>query len=189
MTSVMRRVSAGAIGLAAVATSATLVSAAPAGAATHSTTTNSTTAARPMWSSSLRWPTVRPGTAGERVFAIQYLLQARGYHLRADGRFGAVTARDVRSFQRSRGIGPSGHVGPQTWPRLIITVQRGNSGSAVRAVQHSLRFAYGFRFQGVNGFFGRATQTRVFLFQRNSRLRADGVVGSNTWKTMVVFEH
>jgi peptidoglycan hydrolase-like protein with peptidoglycan-binding domain len=141
-----------------------------------------------MWSTSLRWPTVHPGAVGERVFAIQYLLQARGYHLRADGRFGPATTRDVRSFQRSRGIGPSGHVGQQTWPRLIITVRRGNSGSAVRAVQHSLRFAYGFRFQGVNGFFGRATQTRVFLFQRNSNLRADGVVGNNTWKTMVVFE-
>jgi peptidoglycan hydrolase-like protein with peptidoglycan-binding domain len=52
-----------------------------------------------------------------------------------------------------------------------------------------MRFAYGFRFQRVTGFFGLPTLRVVLAFQRGSHLRVDGVVGFQTWMTIVVFEH
>jgi peptidoglycan hydrolase-like protein with peptidoglycan-binding domain len=183
MRSFVRRAFSGVLGLVAVATMATLVAAAPAGAAAGSTTT-----AHPAWSAALRWPYVRPGNVGERVVAVQYLLQNKGLGVRADGVYGRATTAAVRSFQRSRHLNPSGNVGPSTWNRLIVTLRRGSRGSAARAVQHNLKYAYGFRFMRVNGFYGHETWLAVLAFQRGSHLRVDGIVGHRTWKTIIVFE-
>jgi peptidoglycan hydrolase-like protein with peptidoglycan-binding domain len=177
----MRRITAGLIGLLAVATLATLVAGAPAGA--------STAPRSHIHTATLRWPVVARGARGERVVTIQYLLQQRGFHsVRADGIYGPITAAAVRGFQRSRHLRVTGVVSAPTWNRLILTVRRGSRGSAVRAVQHSMRFAYGFRFSRVTGFFGLPTQRIVMAFQRGSRLTVDGIVGFNTWQTIVVFE-
>jgi hypothetical protein len=81
MRSLMRRLSAGVLGVAAIATMATLVTTAPAGAATAATAAP----ASHIYSASIKWPTVRPGTVGERVNTVQFLLQGRGYRLVADG--------------------------------------------------------------------------------------------------------
>jgi peptidoglycan hydrolase-like protein with peptidoglycan-binding domain len=183
MKSFVRRAFSGVLGLVAVATMATLISAAPAGAAV-----SSPAARTPTWSASLRWPFVRPGNVGERVFAVQYLLQGKGFGVRADGVYGPATRNAVRSFQRSRHLNPSGNVGPSTWNRLIVTLRRGDRGSAVRALQHNLKFGYGFRFQRVTGFFGHETRLVVMAFQRGSRLPITGVVGHRMWKTIIVFE-
>lgn len=182
MRSLMRRVSAGVLGLLAVASMATLVAAAPAGAATGSAAT-----VTPHWSTSLTWPTVGRGAAGERVFTIQYLLQARGHGVRATGFYGRATTRAVRAFQRSRGLGVTGVVAASTWNRLIVRIAHGSRGSAVRAWQHAMRFTYGFRFQHVTGDFGLQTLRVTLAFQRGSRLAVTGVVTHRSWKTMVFF--
>lgn len=187
MKSFVRRAATAVGGLVAVASMATLVAAAPAGATTTSTT--SATAGKPAWfSQGLRWPVVSQGARGERVVTIQYLLQQKGFNLRADGAYGPLTTRAVKSFQRQHGLRASGVVSASTWNRLIVTVQRGNRGSAVRAVQHSLKFAYGFRFMRVTGYFNHETWLGVRAFQRGSNLHVNGVVYKNTWKTIVVFE-
>jgi peptidoglycan hydrolase-like protein with peptidoglycan-binding domain len=187
MRSLVRRAFTGMLGLAAVAMMATLVTAAPAGAATAARAGGPTHVSH-VWTANLRWPYVRPGNRGERVVAVQYLLQQKGYRVPATGFYGPITTAAVRNFQRSRGLNPSGNVGPSSWDRLIVTVGAGSSGSAVRAVQHSLRFAYGFRFQQVTGFFGTQTNAAVRAFQRGSRLPVTGIVASRTWMTMIWFE-
>jgi peptidoglycan hydrolase-like protein with peptidoglycan-binding domain len=181
MRSLMRRLAAGVVGLLAVATMATLVTAAPSGAATAAPGSH-------IYSTALRWPVVGPGARGERVFTIQYLLQQRRLRVFADGIYGRQTTAAVRAFQRSRGLRATGVVAASTWNRLITTVRRGSAGPAVRAVQHSMRFAYGFRFQRVTGFFGLQTLRVVLAFQHSSHLRVDGIVGPQTWITIVVFE-
>jgi peptidoglycan hydrolase-like protein with peptidoglycan-binding domain len=163
---------------------ATLVTAGPA-AATTSGLARTTSATIP---DHLTWPFVRPGNSGERVFAIQYLLQNKGFRLRADGAYGPITARAVRQFQRRSHLHVSGNVGSSTWSRLIVTLRRGSRGSAVRAVQHNLKFGYGFRFVRVNGIYTRETRAAVHFLQAHSGLRADGIVGHRTWKTIVIFE-
>ena len=185
MRSLVHRVFAGVLALAAVAMLATLVSAAPAGAATAARTTSGPTH---VWTTFLRWPFVRPGNRGERVFAVQYLLQQKGFKVPATGFYGSITTAAVKSFQRQHHLNPSGNVGPSSWDRLIVTLSRGDSGSAVRAVQHNFRFAYGFRVLPVTGFFGPQTQAAVRSFQRGSRLPVTGVVNPATWMTIIRFE-
>ena len=186
MRSILRRALAAVLGLAALATLVTLIGTAPAGAATARPAASGPTH---TWIQGLRWPFVRPGARGERVFAIQYLLQNKGFRVPATGFYGKITTGDVKAFQRNRGLNPSGVVGPSTWDRLIVTLRRGDANPAVRAVQHNFRFAYGFRVLPVTGFFGPQTQAAVRAFQRGSNLPVTGVVGSRTWMTIIWFEH
>jgi peptidoglycan hydrolase-like protein with peptidoglycan-binding domain len=137
----------------------------------------------------LSWPTVVEGNRGERVVAIQYLLNQRiGAGLATDGVFGPLTLRAVRNFQARFHLLVDGKVGPQTWTHLIIQVQRGSRGPAVAAVQHNLRFAYGFSTLAVDGIFGPITQGAVRSFQSRFRIGVDGIVGPITWNTLVVHE-
>jgi zinc D-Ala-D-Ala carboxypeptidase len=178
MHSIMRRLSAGVIGVAAVASLATLVAAGPAGAAT----------AAPARHSHSSWPTVKPGAKSERTYTVQYLLQGRGMRLVADGKYGAATTAAVRAFQRKSGLKADGVVGGATWDKLIATVKYGSRGSAVFALQHALRYAYGYKKLMVIGFYTADTRTYVQAFQRKYHLDADGVVGKKTWKVLVANE-
>ena len=137
----------------------------------------------------LTWPLVSAGATGERVFAIQYLLnQQIGAGLATDGIFGPKTEAAVRAFQAKVGLVADGIVGPKTWPVLIIEVQRGSEGPAVSAVQHNLRFAYGHSDLAVDGVFGPKTEAAVKEFQTKFKLAVDGIVGPITWNTLIVNE-
>jgi hypothetical protein len=137
----------GVLGLVAVAAMATLVAAAPAGAATRSTT------AHPTCSLSLSRPSVgrAPPVSGS---SLSSTCCRPGIQDPGRWRVRPATAAAVRSFQRSRHPNPSGIVGASTWNQLIVTLGRDSRSSDVRAVQHNLRFAYGFRFRRVTGFTG-----------------------------------
>lgn len=183
------------LGLAAVITAATtaFMTAGAAGATTATTAAPSARAAQAAPSLAaqdpLSWPLVVEGARGERVVAIQYLLNQRiGAGLATDGVFGPLTLRAVRNFQARFGLLVDGKVGPQTWTHLIIQVQRGSRGPAVAAVQHSLRFAYGFSTLAIDGIFGPVTQGAVRSFQTRFRIGVDGIVGPITWNTLVVHE-
>jgi peptidoglycan hydrolase-like protein with peptidoglycan-binding domain len=148
-----------------------------------------TTAAGPSRTVMLAWPMVRPGASGERVWTIQYLLNARiGARLAVDGKFGPRTTAAVKAFQRKYHLSADGIVGPQTWAKLIVVVREGNRGGAVWALQHSLRYAYGYRSVAVDGTFGRLTAAAVRSFQAKHHLAVDGWVGLATWNALVVHE-
>ncbi len=63
-------------------------------------------------------PTLRLGARGAAVTNLQNRLRAHGYNVSADGDFGPRTADAVRSFQRAKGLGVDGVVGPATWAKL-----------------------------------------------------------------------
>jgi hypothetical protein len=135
-----------------------------------------TTAPRPP--APPHWPNVNEGARGRVVEVIQYLLGAHGHPVAVDGDFGPKTKSAVEAFQRSVGDPVNGGVGSLTWPKLIVTVQRGSTGDAVRAVQLVLRVS-------IDGDFGPATQAAVRSFQSAHKLAVDGVVGPNTWNALV----
>ncbi|WP_033342742.1 peptidoglycan recognition protein family protein [Catenuloplanes japonicus] len=68
------------------------------------------------------WPvlivTVRNGSTGPAVEAVQSSLASRGYTVSVDGQFGPNTEAAVRAFQTDRGLSVDGVVGPQSWIAL-----------------------------------------------------------------------
>ncbi len=126
------------------------------------------------------WPVVKKGDINIEVKAVQYLLKHRGYSITVDGNFGSGTETVVKSFQSANGLTADGVVGTNTWTKLIVTVQNGSSGEAVKAVQDLLKNKFGYSLS-IDGAFGSGTETAVKNFQSKNGLSADGVVGSNTW--------
>jgi peptidoglycan hydrolase-like protein with peptidoglycan-binding domain len=132
----------------------------------------------------LRWPVVGLSAKGERVWAIQYLLDARGYRLKADGVFSSSTRVSVTRFQKATKLTRDGIVGPATWNGLVLLVKFGSQGDAVSGLQHNLR-AYGYTKVLITGYFGPETRDAVKAFQRAHKLTADGIVGMKTWNVLV----
>ncbi|MFD8143918.1 peptidoglycan-binding protein [Streptomyces sp. NPDC059708] len=129
------------------------------------------------------WPLVKNGSTGAQVTTVQHLLTARGYATGADGAFGDGTQSKVSAFQSANGLSPDGVVGADTWSKLIVTVRKGDNGSAVKAVQTQLnRYGAGL---AADGAFGDGTDAKVRGFQSSHSLDADGIVGPDTWRALV----
>jgi peptidoglycan hydrolase-like protein with peptidoglycan-binding domain len=110
-----------------------------------------------------------------------------------DGVFGSRTDAAVRAFQRAHGLVVDGIVGQRTWSSVILTVQRGNVGPAVRAVQDQANFR-NLRGEGppalqIDGVFGADTGTWVRGYQSafadDAGFPVDGIVGALTWQALV----
>jgi peptidoglycan hydrolase-like protein with peptidoglycan-binding domain len=132
------------------------------------------------------WPQLTISTQGEAVKSLQYLLQQSGATLSVsgvDGKFGQETLQAVTAFQKAQGITADGVVGQKTWLALIVTVQQGSQGAAVRAVQSQLKS----RGQAVtvDGNFGGQTDSAVRAYQQARGLTVDGQVGPQTWKALL----
>jgi peptidoglycan hydrolase-like protein with peptidoglycan-binding domain len=70
------------------------------------------------------WPAlifqVSPGSTGDGVRAVQSELNANGYHLAVDGRYGPLTLAAVHGFQARYDLaGALGNIDPATWNALI----------------------------------------------------------------------
>ncbi|MGH1553112.1 peptidoglycan-binding protein [Streptomyces sp. L7] len=109
------------------------------------------------------WPNVIDGDTGNNVLAAQYLLRYHGASITADGQFGPATLAATKSFQSAQGLSVDGQVGPHTWSALIVQVQQGSTGDAVRAAQVELNMpGYGLT---VDGNFGSGTVSAARAFQ------------------------
>lgn len=131
--------------------------------------------------------TVRPWDTGAAVAELQELLVGHGFsRLRIDGSFGYITEAAVKAFQREHGLRIDGCVGPKTWAALKASIQpgtrllrRGHTGVDVAELQGLLRIN-GYTVDR-NGIFCSTTQASLHHFQREHKLRDDGVVDAVTW--------
>ena len=105
------------------------------------------------------WPTVAEGDKGVVVEVVQHLLRQHGSDVEVNGDFGLSTVQAVSEFQRDRGLADSGAVEADTWEALIVTVKRGDSGEAVKAVQ-SLSGCYQHALD-IDGDFGSGTHRAI----------------------------
>src|SRR3954452_23307447 len=140
------------------------------------------------------WPLVSKGARDHPVRTLQQLLRARGNPITVDGVFGPGTDAAVRAFQQSRALAVDGIVGPRTWSALVVQVQQGSTGDAVRGVQEEFRFrdgsgdpSHGLQ---VDGIFGPKTDAAVRGFQQalstdHPEVAVDGIVGPVTWRALV----
>jgi peptidoglycan hydrolase-like protein with peptidoglycan-binding domain len=142
------------------------------------------------------WPVLQkgPNSAWPQVTvrSAQYLLNAHGAKLAVNGVFGASTKAAVIKFQRARHLTANGVVNAQTWRALIITVHRGSTGPAVRAVQDQINFRNNKdgHTLNVDGIFGKKTETAVRAFQQAMAheirgFPVDGIVRTLTWQALV----
>ncbi len=134
----------------------------------------------------------RLGDSGPSVKDIQDRLVALGFEISTDneGDFGEGTATATRAFQESRGLGPDGIVGPETWralyeagyrlgDRLLYLRRPMLRGEDVAELQQRLN-NLGFDAGKPDGIFGPDTVAAVTKFQHDRNLAVDGVGGPAT---------
>lgn len=155
--------------------------------------TSANTVAAVTATTSPAWPDLRQGSNNaSAVRSLQYLLNAHGAKLAVDGIFGPKTKAAVVAFQHAKGLNGSGVVQASTWRPLVVTVQRGSIGPAVRAVQDQANFRNlkdGHTLV-VDGQFGPKTQAWVRAFQQAmaseiAGFKVDGIVGPQTWQALI----
>ncbi len=128
--------------------------------------------------------TLRRGSSGSAVRALQRAVGG----LAVDGRFGPNTESRVKAVQRSAGRSASGVVDRATWdvverrahpllPYWGTVLKRGSHGSAVKALQKALRIT-------ADGSFGPQTEAAVKAAQGSARIARTGVVATVTWKAI-----
>ncbi|MFI8307441.1 peptidoglycan-binding protein [Streptomyces sp. NPDC085927] len=133
-----------------------------------------------------QWPLLVMGEQDQftPARALQNLLTAHGYEVRADGFFGEGTRDAVMAFQRKRGLSPDGKVGKHTWPELVKEVKPGSGTHEVRAAQELLNNVG----QGgtvVSGEFTAVTAEDLRFFQRTQDLPVTGRVDVDTWLALL----
>jgi N-acetyl-anhydromuramyl-L-alanine amidase AmpD len=64
-------------------------------------------------------PILREGASGLFVTQMQTALTGQGFPVAADGRWGPITTRAIKAFQRARSLPTDGVVGPATWAALL----------------------------------------------------------------------
>jgi peptidoglycan hydrolase-like protein with peptidoglycan-binding domain len=104
-----------------------------------------------------------------------------------DGNYGADDKELVLQFQRDNGLTVDGEVGPQTWSKLLATVNPGDSGPMVKVLQTALILRSLIRdaVANMDGVYGPATQQRVLDFQKVSGIDAIAIVGPDTWTALL----
>ncbi len=127
-----------------------------------------------------------------------------------DGVFGPNMADATRRFQLQFGLAADEVIGENTWygivnvhsdvtsgtPTVVVTaypgqtLQVGSSGDSVRFVQSYMDrvgkvTGAAFPTVKIDGQFGSATRQLVLAYQKKFGLTQDGIVGANTWASMV----
>jgi peptidoglycan hydrolase-like protein with peptidoglycan-binding domain len=133
----------------------------------------------------VQFPTVDAGSIGAEVTAAQYLLRE---HDRTNdhvtGVFDDETEAAIRRFEATLPAVPDdGILGPLTWSELVVPIQQGMEGDAVRAVQTLLN-SEGAELV-VDGRFGPRTHAAVVAFEQNNGFHIDGIVDDDVWKLLV----
>lgn len=128
----------------------------------------------------------------------------------ADGKYGNNMTNAVRRFQGQFGLAADGIIGPQTWNKIVavskgvrdksntsVTSQYpgyvlniGSQGDSVRFIQSYLNAVNSYIGAGwptltVDGIYGSMTKQVVRNFQTKYNLKADGIVGRNTWAFII----
>lgn len=65
-------------------------------------------------------PTIKNGSKGEPVKALQILLNGRGFNCgTADGIAGSKTDAAIKAYQKANGLAVDGSCGPKTWAKIL----------------------------------------------------------------------
>ena len=179
-------------------TSGSAGSATPAATVAPAVTPTPTPA--PMATAAPGYDTLKEGSRGDAVKAMQQKLIALGYLSgSADGMYGAGTKAAVRAFQSANGLTADGVAGEKTLAAIDSAsaeqvtlptapptsfdnetiLKKGSTGDAVRTLQQYL-IQLGFLTGQADGVYGSGTKNAVRAFQAANGLSADGAAGEKT---------
>jgi murein L,D-transpeptidase YcbB/YkuD len=131
------------------------------------------------------YPLLKEGTDDVLVFTLRYLLMEAGYELTQDRNFTPEVTTAVKAFQAAQRLTVDGIVGKATWQALTPTRKLGDQGNAVAAIQDRLWFYdVGATFPEL-GNFDETTTVQVKHYQEVNKLSVDGIVGPETWKSLL----
>ena len=150
--------------------------------------------------------TLKQGSSGEAVKAVQRRLKELGYYSYGiDGSYGARTVTAVKSFQSKNGLTADGVVGATTLKKLNSdsavsakgttgstsatlntsqTLKKGDSGVQVKLLQTRLK-ELGYYTTVIDSDYGYRTATAVSDFQRANGLTVNGTANSTTLKKLM----
>lgn len=136
------------------------------------------------------------GSRGVEVEAIQKRLIELSYNVPGgvDGAYGSGCKAAVIQFQNDKGLTADGIVGKSTWDALFPQQQVGSSypgylmgygmsDNNIMLAQKKLS-ELGYPIGKIDGIFGDNTKTAVIRFQSVSGLKADGIIGEQTWNKL-----
>jgi peptidoglycan hydrolase-like protein with peptidoglycan-binding domain len=134
------------------------------------------------------------GDRGVEVTRVQNLLISEGYYNGpVTGYYDLLTEEAIKSFQRDRNLEPTGIVNLDTLEALRNTpdnrdypglLRQGDRGSHVINLQSWLK-VLGYYDGPATGYYGSLTEAAVRRFQDQENLAVDGLVGPNTWSTLM----
>ena len=82
---------------------------------------------------------VSKGSTGSDVLAVQFLLNAYGYNIVADGSFGPLTQAAVKEYQLKMGLQVDGVVGPKTSASLGVSITATKATNQVVSANNSVK--------------------------------------------------
>ena len=128
--------------------------------------------------------TLALGNSGVDVLALQHLLRHAGFALATAGTFDLATQAAVAEVQVAHGLEVDGVADRDTWQALIVPIEPGANGEAVRAVQRLLNAK---RSAGLadTGIFDQPTAAAVGTFQLHAGLPRTGIVDEATWRSLL----
>lgn len=91
-----------------------------------------------------RYATLKIGSKGKQVKALECLLRRQGFLSSVDQRYGIGTARAVDAFRSTLGLAPTGSANRVTWTALLsqgrhpVVLKQGSVGPSVYRLQRSL---------------------------------------------------
>lgn len=136
---------------------------------------------------------IKKGAKGLKVVDIQRRLRQLGYglgHTEIDGIFGDETEKAIKEFQKSRNISITGIMDDESWhelvdagysvgDRLLYLKEPPFRGDDVKILQFWLK-SLGFYKNNENGIFNKSTGKALLEFQKNMKLKMDGILGGET---------
>lgn len=151
--------------------------------------------------------TLRNGYSGTDVKELQELLVELDYKTPVNGHYGNETITAVKAFQKDNSLVVDGLAGKKTFAALLAAqgadkpeetrpaegkdfsnypiVKKGSINNYVKELQTILvALGYDVGRTGIDGDFGSKTQQAVRNFQKDKKLKVDGIVGKATWKAL-----
>jgi peptidoglycan hydrolase-like protein with peptidoglycan-binding domain len=131
------------------------------------------------------YPTLKVGSKGAEVAALECLLRTQGLLKSVDTTFGKGTAKAVDAYRARRGWGAAGRTTPATWTALLAhgtnprVLKYGSVGQSVWRLQRSL-IAAGLR-PRMTGVYDANTVKAVEAYRKARKLSSYTTTESTVW--------